>query len=44
MTEGCDPTTDLLIDAERYLVDVGGVIFLTRSGNSPETNALVEHS
>jgi tagatose-6-phosphate ketose/aldose isomerase len=37
------PTTDLLIDAERYLIDVGVVIFLTRSGNSPETAALVEH-
>src|SRR5947209_4148231 len=30
-------TTDLLIDAERYLIDVGVLIFLTRSGNSPES-------
>ena len=37
------PTTDLLIDAERYLVDVRVLIFLTRSGNSPESAALVEH-
>jgi tagatose-6-phosphate ketose/aldose isomerase len=37
------PTTELLIDAERYLIDVGALIFLTRSGNSPETAALVEH-
>ena len=37
------PTTDLLIDAERYLIDVGVLIFLTRSGNSPESAALVEH-
>jgi tagatose-6-phosphate ketose/aldose isomerase len=36
-------TTELLIDAERYLADVRALIFLTRSGNSPETGALVEH-
>ena len=36
------PTTDLLIDAERYLLGVGVLIFLTRSGNSPETAALAE--
>ena len=35
-------TTDLLIDAERYLIGVGVLIFLTRSGNSPETVALAE--
>ncbi len=36
-------TTDLLIDTERYLAEVSVLIFLTRSGNSPETGALVEH-
>jgi tagatose-6-phosphate ketose/aldose isomerase len=36
------PTTDLLIDAERYLHGVGVLIFLTRSGNSPESGALAE--
>ncbi len=37
------PTTDLLADAERYLYDVGAVISLARSGNSPESAAVVEH-
>lgn len=36
------PTTDLLIDAERYLLDVGAVISLARSGDSPESAAVVE--
>jgi D-galactosamine 6-phosphate deaminase/isomerase len=36
------PTTDLLIDAERYLVDVDAVISLARSGDSPESTAVVE--
>ncbi len=36
------PTTDLLLDAERYLVDVHAVISLARSGNSPESAAVVE--
>ncbi|MDX6462857.1 MAG: D-galactosamine 6-phosphate deaminase/isomerase [Acidobacteriaceae bacterium] len=36
------PTTDLLIDPERYLVDVDAVISLARSGNSPESAAVVE--
>jgi tagatose-6-phosphate ketose/aldose isomerase len=36
------PTTDLLIDTERYLVDVDAVISLARSGNSPESAAVVE--
>jgi tagatose-6-phosphate ketose/aldose isomerase len=35
-------TTDLLIDAERSLNGVGVLIFLTRSGNSPESTALAE--
>jgi tagatose-6-phosphate ketose/aldose isomerase len=37
------PTTDLLIDAERYLIDVDAVISLARSGDSPESTAVVEH-
>jgi tagatose-6-phosphate ketose/aldose isomerase len=36
------PTTDLLVDAERYLVDVDAVISLARSGDSPESVAVVE--
>jgi tagatose-6-phosphate ketose/aldose isomerase len=36
------PTTDLLMDAERYLVDVDAVISLARSGDSPESTAVVE--
>src|ERR1700722_4406810 len=36
------PTTDLLLDPERYLVDVDAVISLARSGNSPESAAVVE--
>ncbi len=36
------PTTDLLVDAERYLVDVDTVISLARSGDSPESSAVVE--
>ena len=36
------PTTDLLIDPERYLDDVDAVISLARSGNSPESAAVVE--
>jgi len=37
------PTTDLLVDAERHLVGVDAVISLARSGNSPESAAVVEH-
>ena len=36
------PTTDLLVDAERYLIDVDTVISLARSGDSPESTAVVE--
>jgi tagatose-6-phosphate ketose/aldose isomerase len=36
------PTTDLLVDAERYLFDVDTVISLARSGDSPESVAVVE--
>jgi len=36
------PTTDLLVDPERYLPDVDVVISLARSGNSPESAAVVE--
>lgn len=36
------PTTDLLLDAERYLLDVGAVISLARSGDSPESAAVVK--
>ena len=36
------PTTDLLIDTERYLIDVDVVISLARSGDSPESAAVVE--
>jgi len=36
------PTTDLLIDAERHLAGVATVISLARSGQSPESAAVVE--
>lgn len=36
------PTTDLLVDPERYLIDVDAVISLARSGDSPESAAVVE--
>jgi tagatose-6-phosphate ketose/aldose isomerase len=36
------PTTDLLLDAERYLDDVRAVVSLARSGDSPESAAVVE--
>ncbi len=36
------PTTDLLIDAERYLAGIDVVISLARSGGSPESAAVVE--
>ncbi|MGC2403172.1 MAG: hypothetical protein WA510_25510 [Acidobacteriaceae bacterium] len=36
------PTTDLLVDPKRHLTDVGAVISLARSGNSPESAAVVE--
>lgn len=36
------PTTDLLIDPERYLRGVDAVVSLARSGNSPESAAVVE--
>ncbi|QNI33756.1 SIS domain-containing protein [Alloacidobacterium dinghuense] len=36
------PTTDLLVDAERYLADMDVVISLARSGNSPESAAVVK--
>jgi tagatose-6-phosphate ketose/aldose isomerase len=36
------PTTDLLIDTERYLPEVGAVVSLARSGDSPESAAVVE--
>jgi tagatose-6-phosphate ketose/aldose isomerase len=36
------PTTDILIDAERYLVDIDVVVSLARSGDSPESAAVVE--
>jgi tagatose-6-phosphate ketose/aldose isomerase len=35
------PTTDLLLDADRYLADVRAVISLARSGDSPESAAVV---
>jgi tagatose-6-phosphate ketose/aldose isomerase len=38
------PTTDLLVDAERYLQGVGAVISLARSGNSPESAAVVHRA
>lgn len=36
------PTTDLLVDAERYLAAVDTIISLARSGDSPESVAVVE--
>jgi tagatose-6-phosphate ketose/aldose isomerase len=36
------PTTDLLLDTERCLTHIGAVISLARSGNSPESVAVVE--
>src|SRR5215469_5655919 len=36
------PTTDLLLDLERYLPDIDVVISLARSGDSPESAAVVE--
>jgi tagatose-6-phosphate ketose/aldose isomerase len=36
------PTTDLLVDAERYLSNIDAVISLARSGSSPESTAVVE--
>ncbi|HTA78111.1 MAG TPA: hypothetical protein VK720_01135 [Terracidiphilus sp.] len=36
------PTTDLLVDAERSLNEVDAVISLARSGESPESAAVVE--
>ncbi|MGB6193314.1 MAG: hypothetical protein WBF42_12680 [Terracidiphilus sp.] len=36
------PTTDLLVDTARYLADVDAVISLARSGDSPESPAVVE--
>jgi tagatose-6-phosphate ketose/aldose isomerase len=36
------PTTDLLVDTDRYLSDIDAVISLARSGNSPESAAVVE--
>ncbi len=36
------PTTDLLIDSDRYLLDVDVVVSLARSGDSPESAAVVE--
>lgn len=36
------PSTDLLVDAERYLYGIDAVISLARSGNSPESVAAVE--
>jgi len=36
------PTTDLLVDPERYLPEVDTVISLARSGDSPESVAVVE--
>jgi len=37
------PTTDLLVDLQRYLSEVDVVISLARSGNSPESAAVVQH-
>ena len=34
------PTTDLLVDAERHLMEVDAVISLARSGDSPESAAV----
>jgi tagatose-6-phosphate ketose/aldose isomerase len=40
---GCAvPTTDLLTDAARHLAGIGAVVSLARSGQSPESAAVVE--
>jgi tagatose-6-phosphate ketose/aldose isomerase len=36
------PTTDLLLDPERYLLDLEVVISIARSGDSPESAAVVD--
>ncbi len=36
------PTTDLLVDVERYLMDIDVVISLARSGDSPESAAVAD--
>lgn len=36
------PTTDLLVDAARYLANIDAVISIARSGSSPESTAVVE--
>src|SRR5215471_9932408 len=36
------PSTDLLVDAERYVDDMEIMLSLARSGNSPESIAVVE--
>ncbi len=36
------PSTDLLVDPERFLTDADVVISLARCGNSPESAAVVE--
>jgi tagatose-6-phosphate ketose/aldose isomerase len=36
------PTTDLLVDPDHYLRDVDVVVSLARSGNSPESVAVVD--
>lgn len=36
------PTTDLLIDPQRYLAGTDAVISIARSGDSPESSAVVE--
>lgn len=36
------PTTDLLVDTGRYLCDIDAVVSLARSGNSPESIAVLE--
>ena len=36
------PGTDLLVDAERYLVDVNTMLSLARSGDSPESAAVMD--
>ena len=38
------PTTDLLLDAERVLANADVLISLARSGNSPESDAVVERA
>jgi tagatose-6-phosphate ketose/aldose isomerase len=36
------PTTDLLLDTDRYLPHVGALVSVARSGDSPESAAVVE--